>query len=127
MQGTSPAATYQGFSNVVFASVLPDAKRQAARSRKRRSKNPGHLCYNIPGYHQQGATVIERHHENTCYLQFNHYQQFPEVIHGIFTRKGGYSTGPYEGLNSLGALKSGENIDNVIRNRQLAMQSLGIL
>jgi YfiH family protein len=71
--------------------------------------------------------VIERYYESACYLQFDSYQQFPEVIHGIFTRKGGYSTGPYQGLNSLGALKSGENIDTVIHNRQLAMQALGVL
>jgi YfiH family protein len=71
--------------------------------------------------------VIEQHYENACYLQFHSYQQFPEVIHGIFTRKGGYSTGPYAGLNSLGTLKSDEHIDTVIRNRQLAMQALAIL
>ena len=71
--------------------------------------------------------MIERYYESACYLQFDSYQQFPEVIHGIFTRKGGYSTGPYQGLNSLGALKSGENIDTVIHNRQLAMQALGVL
>ncbi len=70
--------------------------------------------------------MIERDYETVCYLQFDHFQQFPNVIHGLFTRKGGYSTGAYRGLNSLGALKSGENIDNVIRNRQLAMQALGI-
>lgn len=71
--------------------------------------------------------MIEQHYENVCYLQFDHYQQFPEVVHGVFTRKGGYSSGPYQGLNSLGAVKSGENIDNVVRNRQLAMQALGML
>lgn len=71
--------------------------------------------------------MIERDYENVCYLQFDHFQQFPNVIHGLFTRKGGYSTGPYQGLNSLGALKSGEHIDNVIRNRQRAMQALGLL
>ena len=71
--------------------------------------------------------MIEQHYENACYLQFHHYQQFPKVIHGIFTRKGGYSKGIYSGLNTLGALKSGEHIDAVIGNRQLAMQALGIL
>jgi purine-nucleoside/S-methyl-5'-thioadenosine phosphorylase / adenosine deaminase len=66
----------------------------------------------------------------TRYLQFSHLSQFSELAHGIFTRHGGHSQGYYEGLNTSTTLKTatenGDKIANVIRNRQLALSSLGI-
>lgn len=75
--------------------------------------------------------MIDCHHHNTThYLQFHHYQQFSELIHGIFTRKGGYSKAPYHELNTsttlVAAANGGDSTDNVIRNRQLTVQALGI-
>jgi YfiH family protein len=72
--------------------------------------------------------LIERQHGELCYLQFNHYRQFPELIHGIFTRAGGYSAAPYRGLNTSTSLKiaGADSVDNVARNRQLVLQALAI-
>ncbi|GAC1404424.1 MAG: peptidoglycan editing factor PgeF [Ktedonobacteraceae bacterium] len=70
--------------------------------------------------------MIEQQRDNACYLQFNNFQQFPNLMHGIFTRDGGYSNPPYKGLNTLGSLRGGDNLDNVVRNRQLALHSLAL-
>lgn len=71
--------------------------------------------------------MIEQQHGNICYLQFNHYRQFPGLIHGIFTRTGGYSQAPYQGLNTFIPEDGSErdSIDNVVRNRRLVLQALG--
>lgn len=61
--------------------------------------------------------------EDIHYLQFDHYRQFPELIHGIFTRTGGYSEFPYASLNTS---RMGDSIENVTRNRQRALQALDI-
>lgn len=55
-------------------------------------------------------------------MQFAHYLQFPELAHGIFTRLGGYSKTPYWGLNI--SVSSGDDFENVLRNRLLALQTL---
>ncbi len=70
--------------------------------------------------------MIEQRTDNACYLQFDRFQHFPDLVHGIFTRKGGYSEPPYKGLNTLGSLRGGDNLDNVVRNRQLALHSLAL-
>ncbi len=44
------------------------------------------------------------------------------VIHGFFTRKGGLSKGVFSGLNS--AINSGDQINDVNKNRQIVKQSL---
>ncbi len=86
------------------------------------------LCYNMPGKHRnnKGTILIEQLRDNACYLQFNNFQHFPNLIHGIFTRDGGYSEPPYKGLNTLGSLRGGDKLDNVVRNRQLALHSLAL-
>ncbi len=61
--------------------------------------------------------------EDIHYLQFDHYRQFPELIHGIFTRTGGYSEFPYASLNTS---RMGDSIENVTCNRQRALQALDI-
>lgn len=66
--------------------------------------------------------MIEQQHGNLCYLQFNHFLQFPEITHGVFTRLGGYSQPPYQGLNI--SFSSGDSLDNVVRNRLLTLQAL---
>ncbi|GAC1357358.1 MAG: peptidoglycan editing factor PgeF [Ktedonobacteraceae bacterium] len=70
--------------------------------------------------------MIEQQRDNACFLQFNSFLNFPNLIHGVFTRDGGYSDQPYKGLNTLGSLRGGDNLDNVIRNRQLALHSLAL-
>src|SRR5260370_870319 len=57
-------------------------------------------------------------------MQFRHFLQFPDLIHASFTRLGGYSKTPYRGLNV--SYSSGDDFDNVIRNRLLALTALQI-
>ena len=58
------------------------------------------------------------------YVQFAQYLQFPEIIHGSFTRLGGYSKTPYWGLNV--SFSIGDEFENVIRNRLQALSALHI-
>jgi YfiH family protein len=67
--------------------------------------------------------VIEQQGGDVRYLQFSLFRQFPALIHGIFTRLGGYSEAPYHSLNV--SFKS-DNPDHVLRNRLLALKTLGI-
>jgi YfiH family protein len=58
-------------------------------------------------------------------MQFAQYEQFPELIHGIFTRQGGYSEAPFATLNV--SLSSGqERFADAVRNRFHVLQSLDI-
>ncbi|HET8845560.1 MAG TPA: peptidoglycan editing factor PgeF [Ktedonobacteraceae bacterium] len=69
--------------------------------------------------------MIEQECDNVHYLQFDQYKQFPELIHGIFTRQGGYSQAPFESLNV--SLSSGnERYEDAVRNRFRVLQSLDI-
>jgi polyphenol oxidase len=72
----------------------------------------------------QGVVLIEQREDNACYMQFGHYRQFAGIRHGVFTRLGGYSTTPYEGLNA--SYSTGDTFENVVRNRLLVLQSLGL-
>jgi len=67
--------------------------------------------------------LIEHQYGDVCYLQFDHLRQFSALTHGIFTRTGGYSETPYQSLNTS-RLK--DSVDNVVRNRQLALEALAI-
>jgi YfiH family protein len=72
--------------------------------------------------------LIEQYENDLCYLHFQHFQHFPELTHGVFTRRGGYSPVPYDGLNTSSS-RIGEprdSVENVVRNRQLALQALGL-
>ena len=68
--------------------------------------------------------MIERQHGKVRYVQFSQFLQFPDLIHASFTRLGGYSKTPSWGLNV--AYSSGDDFDNVIRNRMLALKALQI-
>ncbi len=74
----------------------------------------------------KGIILIEQHCDNACYLQFSTLRSFPQLTHGLFTRDGGYSDVPYKGLNTMGSLRGGDVLDNVVRNRQLALRSLAL-
>ncbi len=73
----------------------------------------------------KGVPLIERHSGSVSYLQFDLFQQFPEVQHGIFTRKGGYSHPPFAGLNTARSI-NGDKIENIVRNRWRALQALNL-
>jgi YfiH family protein len=68
--------------------------------------------------------LIERQYGGVCYVQFGHFLQFSDLIHASFTRLGGYSKTPYWGLNVSYSI--GDDFENVIRNRLLALQALRI-
>jgi YfiH family protein len=71
--------------------------------------------------------LIEQQYGNVHYLQFSHYNQFPDLIHGVFTRQGGYSPEPYRSLNtSTPPFNPGDSIENVVRNRVLALRALDV-
>ncbi len=82
------------------------------------------MCYNTPDNTYEGANLIERQYGKVRYVQFGHFLQFPDLIHASFTRLGGYSKTPFWGLNV--AYSSGDDFDNVIRNRFLALKALQI-
>ncbi len=71
----------------------------------------------------KGIDLSVLQQEGIHYLQFDHYRQFPELIHGIFTREGGYSEFPYASLNTS---RMGDSVENVARNRQRALEALSI-
>ncbi len=68
--------------------------------------------------------MFEQQRSEVHYVQFDHFLQFPELIHGSFTRLGGYSKTPYRGLNVSYSI--GDDFENVIRNRLLALQALQV-
>jgi YfiH family protein len=68
--------------------------------------------------------LIEQQHGDTHYMQFSHFLQFPDLIHASFTRLGGYSEIPYQGLNV--SYSTGDEFENVIRNRLLVLSALQI-
>ena len=58
------------------------------------------------------------------FFQFENFNKFPEVCHGIFTRHFGHSSGPFQSLNiSLGL---GDADDNVRKNRQHISRAMGV-
>jgi hypothetical protein len=78
------------------------------------------------GFTEEGERiVIEQRCGDACYLQFGLYTSVPRLVHGIFTRQGGYSQPPYHSLNV--SLSSGhERYEDAVRNRYLALQCLDI-
>lgn len=71
--------------------------------------------------------MIEQQQGYVHYLQFEQYPQFPGLIHGVFTRQGGYSQEPYRSLNtSTPPFHPKDTIDTVVRNRMLALETLDI-
>lgn len=57
-------------------------------------------------------------------FQFPFLNQFPELIHGITTRKGGVSKPPYESLNT--GMMVGDEREAVLENRRLIAEWAGL-
>jgi polyphenol oxidase len=70
------------------------------------------------------AMVIERQAERCEYLQFEGLRAWPEVTHAVFTRRGGYSAAPYDGLNL--SISTGDDLSVVRRNRQIVSDALAL-
>ncbi|MBN1931470.1 MAG: peptidoglycan editing factor PgeF [Desulfobacterales bacterium] len=60
--------------------------------------------------------MILRQINGISFFQFPHLAAFPEICHGIFTRKSGFSRSPYCSLNV--SYDVGDSKSNVFRNRQ---------
>ncbi len=68
--------------------------------------------------------MIERKAERCEYIQFEQMRDVPGVVHGVFTRHGGYSQHPYTGLNV--SVTTGDNVEHVRLNRAAISQELGL-
>lgn len=68
--------------------------------------------------------MIERATGATEYLQFERLSRQEAVAHAVFTRKRGYSRGPWAGLNGSGT--TGDDVTDVRKNRQAASEAVGL-
>ena len=67
--------------------------------------------------------MIEKVENGITYFQFPNLAVFPEIRHGIFTRKNGFSSGPYAGLNVGFSVE--DNPDSVRENRNAISNVMG--
>lgn len=68
--------------------------------------------------------MIETNTYNITYLQYNHLRQHSKLLHFVSTRKGGTSSAPGQGLNV--GFHVNDAPENVIKNREILAQALGI-
>jgi YfiH family protein len=64
--------------------------------------------------------VIEKSVNGISFFEFPNLSGIPGLRHGVFTRRGGYSQGPYQSLNV--GLSGDDDPENVIKNRQAIEQ-----
>lgn len=67
--------------------------------------------------------MIERETEGIGFFQFPALSAFPRLRHGIFTRRGGCSQGPFESLNV--GLAVGDAPERVEKNRRIVSRIMG--
>jgi YfiH family protein len=68
--------------------------------------------------------VLQRHRNGITYLQFDIFNRYQNLVHGVFTRAGGVSPPPFDSLN-LGQM-GGDRPENVARNRDRVTETLGL-
>lgn len=68
--------------------------------------------------------MIEQRADHCEYLLFEHLAAFPEVVQASFTRRGGYSQAPFEGLNA--SFTTGDDPTIVRRNKDAIIAALGM-
>lgn len=68
--------------------------------------------------------MIERSGDRCVYLLFDHLSQVAGLRHGVFTRKGGYSVPPFDGLNV--AMTTGDDPETAQRNQRLVADAVGL-
>jgi YfiH family protein len=66
--------------------------------------------------------VITRQQNGLSYLQFPGLTDFPELVHGVFTRHTGYSQPPFKSLNVSTGI--GDDHHAVVKNRELIARTL---
>ncbi len=68
--------------------------------------------------------MIQFHQKNNVvYLTFDILDQYPGVVHGVFTRQGGASMAPFASLNV--GKGTGDDLSTVLENRRAIPQCLG--
>ena len=67
--------------------------------------------------------VILTHKNGVSFYRFESLAQFPEIRHGIFTRRFGCSSGPFESLNVSFGL--GDKASHVKANRRIIARAIG--
>jgi len=67
--------------------------------------------------------MILREKNGISFFQFPNLSEFPDIRHGVFTRKSGHSRPPFKGLNV--GLSIGDDKENVMMNRQAVSGCLG--
>lgn len=68
--------------------------------------------------------MIERHGAHSTYLLFEHLAEVPGLTHAVFTRRGGFSSQPFTGLNA--SATTGDDLGIVQRNKQEIVDVLGL-
>ncbi|MBT3393698.1 MAG: peptidoglycan editing factor PgeF [Waddliaceae bacterium] len=68
--------------------------------------------------------MIRKKYNDVEWLEFELFQQFPNIVHGVFTRRGGTSSGAYESLNI--GYDLGDDNNNVDANIALVKETLGV-
>ena len=68
--------------------------------------------------------MIEREGEQCVYLLYEHLSAVAGLRHGVFTRKGGHSAPPFDGLNV--ALTTGDDPEAARRNQSVVAQTIGL-
>jgi len=68
--------------------------------------------------------VIERQGEQCVYLLYEHMSAVAGLRHGVFTRKGGHSAPPFDGLNV--ALTTGDDPEAARRNQTVVARAMGL-
>jgi YfiH family protein len=69
-------------------------------------------------------SLVQRTDNGLSYYQFSLFQSIPGLIHGIFSRHGGISQGPYAELNL--SFSVGDDPQKVTHNRAQAFKTLGL-
>jgi YfiH family protein len=72
----------------------------------------------------EGKRVFEQTTDHTEYFEFETLSGYPQVAHGVFTRRRGFSSSPYAGLN--GSVTTGDDVEAVLRNRHAVAEAIGL-
>jgi polyphenol oxidase len=70
------------------------------------------------------SSLLHQTNNGLSYYQYTRFTAFPGLIHGIFTRHGGLSRGPYQSLNLSSSV--GDDPEKVAGNRALIQRGLGL-
>lgn len=68
--------------------------------------------------------MIEQRADHCEYLLFEHLAAIPGLVHASFTRRGGYSQAPFDGLNA--SFTTGDDPAIVRRNKDAIVAALGL-